>query len=38
MGKPTGFLEYKREKANEREPLTRLNDWKEYTAPSTEKS
>lgn len=36
MGKATGFLEFKREEATEREPLTRLNDWKEYTAPSTE--
>ncbi|NRD79989.1 glutamate synthase small subunit [Bacillus sp. BRMEA1] len=33
MGKPTGFMEYAREKVGERQPRTRLNDWKEYTAP-----
>ncbi|RFU65281.1 glutamate synthase small subunit [Peribacillus glennii] len=33
MGKATGFLEYAREKSKERSPLTRLNDWKEYSAP-----
>ncbi|WP_045522224.1 glutamate synthase small subunit [Neobacillus niacini] len=33
MGKPTGFMEYSREKVGERHPLKRLNDWKEYTAP-----
>ncbi|MDQ0220644.1 glutamate synthase small subunit [Peribacillus cavernae] len=33
MGKATGFIDYKREKAPERKPLTRLNDWKEYSAP-----
>jgi glutamate synthase (NADPH) small chain len=33
MGKPTGFMEYSREKVGERNPLTRLNDWKEYTVP-----
>jgi glutamate synthase (NADPH) small chain len=33
MGKATGFMEYKREKAKERDPLTRLNDWKEYSTP-----
>ncbi|PLT35113.1 glutamate synthase small subunit [Bacillus sp. V5-8f] len=33
MGKATGFLEYEREKAKERSPLTRLNDWKEYSTP-----
>ena len=31
MGKATGFMEYTREKPNERHPLTRLNDWKEYS-------
>ena len=36
MGKATGFLEFKREKAAEREPLSRLNDWKEYSAPFSE--
>jgi glutamate synthase (NADPH) small chain len=33
MGKPTGFMEYSREKVGERNPLTRQNDWKEYTVP-----
>ncbi len=30
MGKPTGFLEYKRETPPERDPLERLNDWEEF--------
>ncbi len=30
MGKPTGFLEYKRELPTDREPLTRIQDWKEF--------
>ncbi len=33
MGKVTGFIDYTREKAKERHPLTRINDWKEYTLP-----
>ncbi|WP_138414601.1 glutamate synthase small subunit [Aquibacillus sediminis] len=33
MGKATGFMEIKREEAQERDPITRLNDWKEYSAP-----
>ena len=33
MGKPTGFMEYSREKVGERDPLIRLNDWKEYSVP-----
>lgn len=33
MGKATGFMEYTREKAAERDPLTRLNDWKEHKVP-----
>jgi glutamate synthase (NADPH) small chain len=33
MGKPTGFMEYSREKVGERDPLTRLNDWNEYSVP-----
>jgi len=33
MGKATGFMEYAREKAAERDPLTRLNDWKEHKVP-----
>ncbi|MFJ7747716.1 glutamate synthase small subunit [Peribacillus sp. NPDC097295] len=31
MGKATGFMEYPREKPNERNPLTRLSDWREYS-------
>jgi glutamate synthase (NADPH) small chain len=38
MGKATGFMEYKREKAKERDPLTRLNDWKEYSTPFSDKA
>jgi glutamate synthase (NADPH) small chain len=38
MGKATGFMEYKREKAKERDPLTRLNDWKEYSTPFSDKT
>ncbi|MGM0947289.1 MAG: glutamate synthase small subunit [Bacillota bacterium] len=38
MGKPTGFMEIKREKPAERDPLTRLKDWKEYSAPFSEKA
>lgn len=35
MGKPTGFLEYKRQNAQYRNPLERLQDWKEIsTLPS----
>lgn len=33
MGKATGFMEYAREKAKERNPLTRISDWKEYSTP-----
>lgn len=33
MGKTTGFMEYPREKARERSPLMRINDWREYSAP-----
>lgn len=38
MGKVTGFMEYTREKAKERNPLTRINDWKEYSAPLSDES
>ena len=31
MGKATGFMEYTREKPNERNPLERLSDWKEFS-------
>ncbi|GIO17114.1 glutamate synthase [NADPH] small chain [Oceanobacillus oncorhynchi subsp. incaldanensis] len=30
MGKATGFMEIKRKKATERDPLERIKDWKEY--------
>ncbi|WP_088050270.1 glutamate synthase small subunit [Virgibacillus dakarensis] len=33
MGKVTGFMDYQREEAEERDPFTRLTDWKEYAAP-----
>ncbi len=36
MGKATGFLEYEREKPQERDPLNRLGDWKEYSARFTD--
>jgi glutamate synthase (NADPH) small chain len=36
MGKPTGFIEYKREEPQERNPLARLNDWEEYQLPFPE--
>ena len=36
MGKATGFMEFKREEAEERNPLSRLNDFKKYSAPFTD--
>lgn len=36
MGKPTGFMEYYKEKVTERNPLERLRDWKEYSTPFSE--
>ena len=36
MGKATGFMEYPREKPNERNPLTRLSDWREYSNSFTD--
>jgi glutamate synthase (NADPH) small chain len=30
MGKPTGFMEYEREEPEDREPLERIKDWKEF--------
>ena len=30
MGKPTGFIEYKRELPADRDPISRLGDWKEF--------
>lgn len=32
MGKTTGFMEYKREKGQEKAPLERVSSWKEYTS------
>jgi glutamate synthase (NADPH/NADH) small chain len=37
MGKSTGFLEYKRELPNDREPLERINDWNEFHMHLSEK-
>lgn len=31
MGKPTGFIEYKRQNAQYRDPLERIQDWKEIS-------
>ncbi|MFC4077795.1 glutamate synthase subunit beta [Salinithrix halophila] len=36
MGKATGFMEYERKTASERDPLTRLRDWNEYQLPLPE--
>lgn len=36
MGKATGFMEYTRQKPKDRNPLTRLNDWKEYSNSFTD--
>lgn len=36
MGKSSGFLDYPRENPNEREPLKRIEDWKEYEKPVPE--
>ncbi|GAB2548824.1 glutamate synthase subunit beta [Gracilibacillus alcaliphilus] len=33
MGKATGFMDYQRQTADERDPLVRIHDWKEYAAP-----
>ncbi|SMQ81126.1 glutamate synthase (NADPH) small subunit [Bacillus sp. OV166] len=38
MGKATGFMEYDREKGKERNPLKRLGDWKEYSAPFSDQA
>ncbi|WP_078412843.1 glutamate synthase small subunit [Priestia abyssalis] len=38
MGKATGFMEYTREEAIERDPLERLNDWKEHSAPFSDEA
>jgi len=36
MGKPTGFLEYKRETPRERHPAERIRDWNEFHIPLPE--
>ncbi|TLS35428.1 glutamate synthase subunit beta [Pseudalkalibacillus caeni] len=36
MGKTTGFMDYEREVAEERNPKTRLKDWEEYQIPMKE--
>jgi len=36
MGKLTGFLEYEREEQPERDPKTRIRDWKEISLPFSE--
>ncbi|WP_174615453.1 glutamate synthase small subunit [Virgibacillus ihumii] len=38
MGKTTGFMDYKREEAKERDTLTRVNDWQEYAAPFSDEA
>ena len=32
MGKSTGFMEYKREKVQEKSPLERVSSWNEYSS------
>lgn len=36
MGKPTGFMEYKRQTFDERNPAERTKDWNDYTSPLSE--
>ncbi|MEK4485485.1 glutamate synthase subunit beta [Psychrobacillus sp. FSL H8-0484] len=36
MGKPTGFMEYKREKGKEEAPLKRIKNWGEYATKLTD--
>ena len=38
MGKPTGFLEYKRELPVDRAPLERIHDWDEFHHPMPEET
>ncbi|MBD1381731.1 glutamate synthase small subunit [Metabacillus arenae] len=38
MGKATGFIDYPREKGKERNPRTRIADWKEYSAPFSDET
>lgn len=38
MGKPTGFMEYKKEKTKEQPPLERISSWNEYASRLTDES
>lgn len=38
MGKPTGFMEYKREKGKEQPPLERIGNWQEYATRLSDES
>ncbi|MDM5334890.1 glutamate synthase subunit beta [Ureibacillus composti] len=38
MGKPTGFMEYKREKTKEQPPLERILNWNEYASRLSDES
>lgn len=38
MGKPTGFMEYRREKTKEQKPLERVSSWKEYSTKLSDES
>lgn len=38
MGKPTGFMEYKREKTKELPPLERIQNWQEYATRLSDES
>lgn len=38
MGKPTGFMEYKREKTKEQPPLERISSWNEYASRLSDES
>lgn len=38
MGKPTGFMDYKREKGKEEAPLRRIKNWGEYASKLTDEA
>lgn len=38
MGKPTGFMEYKREKGKEQSPINRIKNWNEYSSKLTDEA
>lgn len=38
MGKPTGFIDYKREKGKEEAPLKRIKNWREYASKLTDEA